>query len=86
MASWLKPSPATEPSMLAKDGEALYDTRLRAELEPQHSGEFVAIEPFSGRYFLGPTATSALVTARNTMPESQFFLTCVGRETAHKIQ
>ena len=74
-----------KPSTLARDGEALYNTQLRAELEPQHSGEFVAIEPLSRRYFLGPTATAALVTARNTMPESQFFLTRVGKGSAHKV-
>ena len=75
----------TKPSTLAEDGEAFYNSQLRAELEPRHSGEFVAIEPFSGLYFLGETATAALVTARNAMPESQFFLTRVGKSSAHKI-
>jgi hypothetical protein len=85
MAVSLDSDSATKPSTLARDGEALYNTQLRAALEPQHSGEFVAIEPFSGRYFLGPTATFALVTARSAMPESQFFLTRIGRDFAHKI-
>lgn len=77
-------SPAT-PSTLVEDGEFFYETQLRATLEPQHSGEFVAIEPLSGSYFLAQTATDALVTARNAMPGSQFFLTRVGMNSAHKI-
>ena len=85
MRTSLDSSPTTKPSTLARDGEALYKTQLRAALEPHHSGEFVAIEPFSGRYFLGQTATAALVTARNALPESQFFLTRIGRNSAHKI-
>jgi hypothetical protein len=63
-----------------------YEKQLRHTLEPAHSGEFVAIEPSSGRYFLGETATSTLISAISAMPESQFFLTRVGRGFAHKIQ
>jgi hypothetical protein len=73
------------PSSLVEDGQALYESHLKSVLEPYHSGEFVAIEPLTARYFLGQTATAALVTARNAMPESQFFLTRVGRSAAHRI-
>ena len=76
---------ATPSSTLAEDGEAVYENKLKDLLELQHPGEFVAIEPSTGRYFLGETATAALVAATNTMPKSQFFLTRVGRSTAHKI-
>jgi len=73
------------PSTLVEHGQAFYDSHLKTVLEPYHSGEFVAIEPVAARYFLGPTATAAIVAARNAMPESQFFLTRVGRKAAHKI-
>lgn len=72
-------------STLCDEGQAFYESHLRAALEPDHSGEFVAIEPSAARYFLGQTATAALVAARNALPDSQFFLTRVGRNTAHKI-
>ena len=72
-------------STLAKNGQTVYEEQLRSVLEPEHSGEFIAIEPSTGRYFLGETATAALIAASNTMPESQFFLTLVGRTAAHKI-
>jgi len=41
-------------------------------------GEFVAVEPDSGRYFLGTTATAALVAAHAAMPNNLFYLTRVG--------
>lgn len=85
MSTSLNPTSTTLASTLVEDGEAVYEKQLKAALEPQHSGEFVAIEPSSGRYFLGETATAALVAARDAMPESLFFLTRVGRTSAHKI-
>ena len=72
-------------STLIQKSQSIYDTQLRLLLEPDHTGEFVAVEPSSGRYFLGQSATAALVAARDAMPESQFFLTRVGRNAAHKI-
>jgi hypothetical protein len=72
-------------SFLVEKGQALYENQLKATLEPHHFGEFVAIEPVTGRYFLGDTATSALVTASKSMPKSQFFLMRVGYPAAHKI-
>ena len=85
MSTSLNSDSTMTPSTLVEDGEAFYEEQLKATLDPQHTGEFVAIEPSSGRYFLGQTATDALVAARNAMPGSQFFLTRIGRDTAHKI-
>ncbi len=85
MAISLDSDSVTKLSALARKGEGLHNTELKAALEPLHSGDFGAIEPFSKLYFLGKTATAVLVTARDAMPESQFFLTRVGRRSAHKI-
>lgn len=73
------------PDSLVKHGAAIYTTQLQAALESQHFGEFVAVDPSSARYFLGQTATAALVAARNAMPDTQFFLTRIGSNAAHKI-
>ncbi len=85
MSTSLNANSEMPPSTLVEEGETVYERQLKAVLEPYHSGEFVAIEPSSGRYFLGETATAALVTAHNEMPNSQFFLTRVGKTSAHKI-
>ncbi|HXI26191.1 MAG TPA: hypothetical protein VNG71_20225 [Pyrinomonadaceae bacterium] len=71
---------------LADRGQAAYRKRLASVLEPSHDGEFVAIEPDSGRYFLGSTASAALVAAHSSMANNLFYLTRVGRETAHTVR
>ena len=70
---------------LVEQGQSLYEERLKPILDPEHTGEFVAIEPLSGQYFLGATATAALIAARAAMPDCLFFLTRVGRTSAHTI-
>ena len=66
-------------------GQRTYRQRLASILEPSHDGEFVAIEPNSGRYFVEKTATAALIAARTAMPDKLFYLARVGRETAHSV-
>jgi hypothetical protein len=85
MRSILRSTPATADDDLVERGQTTYRQRLASILEPSHLGEFVAIEPDSGRYFLGSTASAALVAAHAAMPNNLFYLTRVGRETAHSV-
>jgi len=39
-------------SELTRLGIEFYEEQLKTLLEPTHNGEFVAIEPYSGQYFL----------------------------------
>ena len=59
-------------------GQRFYDETLRSQLEPGQIGQFVAIEPESGRYFLGDTGTAALLEAYTAMPGCRFHLVRVG--------
>ena len=70
---------------LVERGQRVYEEQLRATLEPSHSGCYVAIEPTTGRYFLGDTGTAALVAARAAMPEARFYLMRVGQQAAHTV-
>ena len=81
MNSLRRPNPEITSDDLVERGQNAYREILASILEPFHIGEFVAVEPESGRYFLGGTATAALVAARAAMPDSQFYLTRVGRDT-----
>lgn len=85
MSSLLKTNPITSNDDLVERGQNTYRQRLASILEPSHTGEFVAIEPDSGRYFLGTTASAALVAAHESMPNNLFYLTRVGQETAHTV-
>ena len=85
MNSRLKSKTENTRDDLVARGQTIYRDKLSAILEPSHGAQFVAVEPNSGRYFLGTTATAALVAARAAMPDSQFYLTRVGRDTAHTV-
>ncbi len=85
MSSLLKSNPESAKNDLVERGQTTYRQRLASILEPSHIGEFVAVEPDSGQYFLGDTASAALVAAHAAMPNNLFYLTRVGRETAHTV-
>jgi hypothetical protein len=55
-----------------------YEEHLKAVLEPEHIGEFVAIEPYSGRYFVHKNHTQAILEALAEMPQSKFFVAKIG--------
>jgi hypothetical protein len=85
MSSLVKSNPTTSNDDLVERGQSTYQQSLASILEPSHLGEFVAVEPDSGRYFLASTASAALVAARAAMPNNLFYLTRVGQETAHTV-
>ena len=67
---------------LIRAAERLYATRLRSQLEPTHDGEFIAIEPVSGDYFLGKTLSAAIQAARRSHPTRLPYAMRVGTEPA----
>ena len=73
----------TDP--LVEGGQRFYDEHLKEELEPEHTGRYVAIEPELGRYFLANTGTDALIKAHRSLPESLFFLARVGYPSADTL-
>ena len=83
MSTLLKRDAAADD--LVERGRSVYQNRLSSILEPSHIGDFVAIEPDTGRYFLGTTATAALVAAQSAIPDKLFYLTRVGRDSAHTV-
>jgi hypothetical protein len=80
-----KENPEATADDLADNGQRLYDERLRALLEPEHTGEFVAIEPETGRYFLGATGLAALRAGQSELPEHLFYLLRVGQDAAYRV-
>jgi len=65
-------------SELTELGIKFYKEKLKPLLEPEHNGEFVAIEPYSERYFLNKNHTQAILNARAEMPDKLFFVARVG--------
>ena len=66
-------------------GERLYRERLKALFVPGHTGKFLAIDPVTGRYFLGGKSDEAVGAAHDTMPDARFYLKRIGYTAAHTI-
>lgn len=71
-----------ENGHLVSKGKHIYETRLKALLEPLHNGEYVAIEPDSGDYYLGHTMSEAYERAVAEHPDRKFYLARVGYKAA----
>jgi hypothetical protein len=71
-----------EVDEFVRRAEEVYATRLRSVLEPEHLGEFVAIEPQSGDYFLGKTLSEAIGAARRSYPDRLAHAMRVGHKAA----
>jgi hypothetical protein len=70
---------------LAKLGVEFYEKHLKHILEPEHNGEFIAIEPYSKRYFINKDSTQVALDALAEMPESNFYFARIGYGYTHKI-
>lgn len=70
---------------LAEQGERFYAEHLRDVLEPEQTGQFVAIEPEAGRYFIHKGGSEALVAAHEAIPDGLFYLKRIGFEFAHRM-
>ena len=70
---------------LAEKGREFYNQNLKSLLEPSENGKFIAIEPDSGRYFIGKTTRETVIEAERAMPDKQFFLTRIGFGYAHSF-
>ena len=55
---------------------------LSFELEKKYPNHFVAIDPYSKRYFIGLTLAEAMRNGKNAMPTSEFYGIKIGSPTA----
>ncbi len=69
--------PTVYPSEIAHKGEEVY-RKISEQIEKDHSGDFVAIEVESGKYFLGPTQVEAIEKAKKLFPAKIFYLMKIG--------
>lgn len=75
----------TDTKQIAKQGQDIYEQRLRKQLEQSHWGAFVAIEPASGDFFLGRTLDEAIGAARKAHPDRVSYALRVGHPVAVEI-
>ena len=81
-------SPQSTPheiELFIERAKRTYDEQLAAQLEPEHAGEIVAIEPDSGAYFLGNDEIEAADRARAAGHEGPFYFLRVGSRYTHRL-
>jgi hypothetical protein len=77
---------ASEQSVeMARKALAIYEDKLKGELEAAHRDDFVAVEPESGDYFLGKTLSEAIQAAREAYPERLPFALRIGHKTTVEL-
>lgn len=62
-----------------------YTNKLAAKLEPEHNGEFVAIELETGDYFVGEDEVEAADKARAAGHDGSLWFLRVGSTFAHRL-
>ena len=62
-------------------GDEIYK-KIKDKLEPQHKGEFIAIEVDTGDYFFGNDPVGADEKAREKYPDAVFYLARIGYRAA----
>lgn len=70
---------------LAEKGKEFYNRSLKQLLEPTENGKFIAIEPDSGRYFVGKTTRETMDAAHCALPDKKFYLQRIGFAFAHSF-
>jgi len=68
---------------IAHKGEAIYQ-KIKAEMEANHKGEFLAIDPESGGYYLGKTSLEAGLNGRKEHPNTVFYIIRIGLPYVYK--
>jgi hypothetical protein len=70
---------------LAEKGQEIYERKYRADLEENHHGEFVAIDIFTEKYYLGKTSDEAVKQATSDNPSGFYHLIRIGFSGAHRM-
>ncbi|MSR54317.1 MAG: hypothetical protein EXS09_13645 [Gemmataceae bacterium] len=70
---------------IAEQAKRVYESQPKAELEANHFGQFVAIEPVSEPYFLDDEFINAAMAAKSAYPDRKSFVIRVGHEAVFHI-
>jgi len=69
----------------ARLGDAIYEKKVRAHVEPEHMGDVVAIDVDSGDYEVAEDALAAARSLRDRRPNADVWLMRVGSRWLDRI-
>jgi len=75
----------TEQSDVSRRGLAIYESRLKSKLEPEHNNEYIAIHPDSEDYALARTTGEAMRAIRRIHSEGVLLLMKIGPEPEYGL-
>ena len=79
------PYPERTTEEVARRGEELYERSVRARVEPENDGRFLALDVESGDYELADEALAATARLRERRPGAVAYLVRVGRPAAFQL-
>jgi len=79
------PHPRFSSAEIAQRGQALYDERIRAQVEASHRGKFLALDIETGEYEIDVDELATLKRAKAKHPNAALYLLRIGFPTAYRI-
>ena len=70
---------------VAESAKAHYESNLKAQMEKEHLGKFIAVEPESGQFFIGGTFMECALEAKKEIPDKMSFVIKIGSDAAVHI-
>jgi hypothetical protein len=70
---------------IVKRGQAVYDEKIRPQVEPQNKGKFLVINVETGEYEMDADDVAAAKRARLRFPDAPLFSMRVGYPSAYEL-
>ena len=79
------PHPRYSNNEIVRRGQALYEGRIRADLDPSWKGKFLVVDIETGDYEIDASEVDALRRAKARNPGAALYLLRVGYPTAYRL-
>lgn len=77
--------PRYSSAEIVRRGQALYDKRIRGNVEADHQGKFLALDIETGEYEIDVAELAALKRAQAKHPDAALYLLRIGSPTAYRL-
>ena len=85
-AQMLTASDVGERSEIERRGEILYQNQVKQRVEPQHIGDFIALDINSGDYCVDADELTALRGLRRLQPNARVYFARVGSSVVYELR
>jgi hypothetical protein len=72
-------------SEIVRRGKEIYERDIRAQVESEHHGKYLAVDVDSGLYAIGPNSLTAIKNLHLIKPDAVAFMLRVGYPAASRI-